>query len=137
MSVAYELAKRGKKVVIFDRGPIGKGMTSRTTAHLAAQCDDRFHEMIGRRGKRLATAWYDSQTASTYDSQTLSTLEQLRMLLGLSLPWLSLRTRWQSTQRPSGFTRIGGGYAVEDLARDLRKNFSPDLATKGRKNSEL
>ncbi len=64
MSVAYELAKRGKKVVVLDRGPIGKGMTSRTTAHLAAQCDDGFHEMNRRRGERSATAWYRSQAAS-------------------------------------------------------------------------
>ena len=47
MSVAYELAKAGKNVVILDRGPIGKGMTSRTTAHLTAQCDDGFHQLIG------------------------------------------------------------------------------------------
>jgi len=42
MSVAYELAKAGKSVVILDRGAIGKGMTARTTAHLTAQCDDGF-----------------------------------------------------------------------------------------------
>lgn len=64
MSVAYELVKAGKDVVILDRGPIGKGMTSRTTAHLTAQCDDGFHEMIGRRGEELARSWYDSQAAS-------------------------------------------------------------------------
>jgi glycine/D-amino acid oxidase-like deaminating enzyme/nitrite reductase/ring-hydroxylating ferredoxin subunit len=64
MSVAYELVKAGKDVVILDRGPIGKGMTSRTTAHLTAQCDDGFHEMIGRRGEELARSWYESQAAS-------------------------------------------------------------------------
>ena len=64
MSVAYELVKAGKDVVILDRGPIGKGMTSRTTAHLTAECDDGFHEMIGRRGEELARSWYESQAAS-------------------------------------------------------------------------
>jgi glycine/D-amino acid oxidase-like deaminating enzyme/nitrite reductase/ring-hydroxylating ferredoxin subunit len=64
MSVAYELAKNGKNVVVLDRGPIGKGMTSRTTAHLAADCDDGFHELIARRGKAIASAWYESQAAS-------------------------------------------------------------------------
>jgi hypothetical protein len=64
MSVAYELVKAGKDVVILDRGPIGKGMTSRTTSHLTAQCDDGFHEMIGRRGEQLARSWYESQAAS-------------------------------------------------------------------------
>ena len=56
MSVAYELAKAGKDVVIIDRGPIGKGMTSRTTAHLTAQCDDGFHQMISRRGEETGQA---------------------------------------------------------------------------------
>jgi glycine/D-amino acid oxidase-like deaminating enzyme/nitrite reductase/ring-hydroxylating ferredoxin subunit len=64
MSVAWELAKAGKDVVILDRGPIGKGMTSRTTAHLTAQCDDGFHQLIGRRGEDIAKSWYQSQAAS-------------------------------------------------------------------------
>jgi glycine/D-amino acid oxidase-like deaminating enzyme/nitrite reductase/ring-hydroxylating ferredoxin subunit len=64
MSVAWELAKAGKDVVVLDRGPIGKGMTSRTTAHLTAQCDDGFHQLIGRRGEEIAKAWYESQAAS-------------------------------------------------------------------------
>ena len=64
MSVAWELVKAGKDVVILDRGPIGKGMTSRTTAHLTAQCDDGFHQLIGRRGEDIAKSWYQSQAAS-------------------------------------------------------------------------
>ena len=63
MSVAYELAKAGKDVVVIDRGPIGKGMTSRTTAHLTAQCDDGFHQLISRRGEETAKLWYQSQAA--------------------------------------------------------------------------
>jgi glycine/D-amino acid oxidase-like deaminating enzyme/nitrite reductase/ring-hydroxylating ferredoxin subunit len=63
MSAAYELTKAGKQVVVIDRGPIGKGMTSRTTAHLSAQCDDGFHELIGRRGDEVARLWYQSQAA--------------------------------------------------------------------------
>jgi glycine/D-amino acid oxidase-like deaminating enzyme/nitrite reductase/ring-hydroxylating ferredoxin subunit len=64
MSVAWELVRAGKDVVILDRGPIGKGMTSRTTAHLTAQCDDGFHQLIGRRGEEIAKAWYQSQAMS-------------------------------------------------------------------------
>ena len=58
MSVAYELAKAGKDVVVIDRGPIGKGMTSRTTGHLTAQCDDGFDLLIERRGEDIAKLWY-------------------------------------------------------------------------------
>ena len=64
MSVAYELAKVGKKVVVLDRGPIGQGMTARTTAHLTAECDDGFDELISRRGEDLARLWYQSQAAA-------------------------------------------------------------------------
>jgi glycine/D-amino acid oxidase-like deaminating enzyme/nitrite reductase/ring-hydroxylating ferredoxin subunit len=63
MSVAFALAKAGKDVVVVDRGPIGKGMTSRTTAHLTAQCDDGFDKLIGRRGVDIAKLWYQSQAA--------------------------------------------------------------------------
>ena len=63
MSVAYELATAGKDVVVIDRGPIGKGMTSRTTAHLTAQCDDGFDKLISRRGEETAKLWYESQAA--------------------------------------------------------------------------
>ena len=63
MSIAYELAAAGKDVVVIDRGPIGKGMTSRTTAHLTAQCDDGFDKLIGRRGEETAKLWYESQAA--------------------------------------------------------------------------
>lgn len=64
LSIAYELAKAGKSVIVVDRGPIGKGMTSRTTAHLTAQCDDGFDKLIGRRGEDLAKLWYQSKAAS-------------------------------------------------------------------------
>lgn len=64
LSTAYELAKAGKAVVVVDRGPIGKGMTSRTTAHLTAQCDDGFEKLISRRGEEMAKAWFQSQAAS-------------------------------------------------------------------------
>jgi len=64
LSTAYELAEQGKSVIVVDRGPIGKGMTSRTTAHLTAQCDDGFDRLIARRGEDLAKLWYESQAAS-------------------------------------------------------------------------
>jgi glycine/D-amino acid oxidase-like deaminating enzyme/nitrite reductase/ring-hydroxylating ferredoxin subunit len=64
LSTAYELAKAGKRVIVVDRGPIGMGMTSRTTAHLTAQCDDGFDKLIARRGEPLAKLWFESQAAS-------------------------------------------------------------------------
>lgn len=64
LSTAYELAQRGKDVVILDRGPIGKGMTSRTTAHLVAISDDSFDSFVKLRGLDLAKLYYQSQSAA-------------------------------------------------------------------------
>ena len=57
MTTAYLLAREGKKVVVLDDGPIGGGMTGRTTAHLVNALDDRYFELErlhGEEGARLA-----------------------------------------------------------------------------------
>ncbi len=57
LSVGYLLAQAGKAVVVLDDGPIGGGMTARTTAHLTCALDDRFYELerlFGEAGSRLA-----------------------------------------------------------------------------------
>lgn len=64
LSTAYELAARGQAVVVLDRGPIGKGMTARTTAHLTSLCDDSFDSLISTRGLDVAKQFYESQQAS-------------------------------------------------------------------------
>jgi glycine/D-amino acid oxidase-like deaminating enzyme/nitrite reductase/ring-hydroxylating ferredoxin subunit len=64
LSTAYELAMRGHDVVVLDRGPIGKGMTSRTTAHLVSISDDSFDAFIKLRGERAAKLYYESQSAA-------------------------------------------------------------------------
>ena len=42
LSAAYELASRGRSVVVLDDGAIGSGESGRTTAHLATAVDDRY-----------------------------------------------------------------------------------------------
>src|ERR1044072_1557677 len=57
LTTAYLLAKECKAVIILDDGPIGGGMTARTTAHLTNALDDRFYELerlFGEEGERLA-----------------------------------------------------------------------------------
>lgn len=57
LTTAYMLAKEGKAVIVLDDGPIGGGMTARTTAHLTNALDDRFYELerlFGEKGSRLA-----------------------------------------------------------------------------------
>ena len=57
MTTAYLLAREGRSVVVLDDGPIGGGMTQRTTAHLVNALDDRYYELErlhGEDGARLA-----------------------------------------------------------------------------------
>src|SRR6267143_1193550 len=57
MTTAYFLARAGKTVIVVDDGPIGGGMTGRTTAHLVTALDDRYFELErlhGEEGARLA-----------------------------------------------------------------------------------
>src|SRR5258706_15768314 len=64
MTTAYLLAREGKSVVVLDDGPIGGGMTGRTTAHLVNALDDRYFELErlhGEEGARLAA---ESHTAA-------------------------------------------------------------------------
>ncbi len=63
LSTAYELMDRGLTVAVIDRGKIGRGMTSRTTAHLTNFCDEGSAELIGMRGEDIARLFVESQTA--------------------------------------------------------------------------
>jgi glycine/D-amino acid oxidase-like deaminating enzyme/nitrite reductase/ring-hydroxylating ferredoxin subunit len=57
LTTAYRLASEGRSVVVMDDGPIGRGETSRTTAHLTTALDDRYFELEmihGERGAQLA-----------------------------------------------------------------------------------
>jgi len=57
ISTAYLLTRKGKRVIVVSDSPLGGGMTSRTTAHLASAIDDRYHEierLHGEAGAKLA-----------------------------------------------------------------------------------
>lgn len=64
LSTAYELACEGRAVAVLDRGPIGGGMSSRTTAHLASELDDYYYELIDLRGLEESRAYHQSQVAA-------------------------------------------------------------------------
>ena len=45
LTTAYLLGKKGRQVVVIDDGPIGCGMSGRTTAHLSSALDDRYYNL--------------------------------------------------------------------------------------------
>ena len=77
LSVAYHLAREGKKVTVLDDGPIGGGETGRTTAHLTYAMDDRIaalEEVHGAEGVRLIV---ESHAAAINRYQQIAQLEDI------------------------------------------------------------
>lgn len=77
LSTAYCLSCEGKSVVVLDDGPIGGGMTERTTAHLSNVIDDGYVEierLHGEEGARLAA---ESHTAAISRIETIVTTERI------------------------------------------------------------
>lgn len=64
LSIAYELARAGKEVLVIDRGRPGRGQSARTTGHLAWQLDDYYHVLRRDRGDADAKAYYARVTAA-------------------------------------------------------------------------
>jgi glycine/D-amino acid oxidase-like deaminating enzyme/nitrite reductase/ring-hydroxylating ferredoxin subunit len=77
LSTAYELARSGKTVIVLDRGKIGGGMTSRTTAHLATEFDDYYHRHIAMRGIDEARGYFASQSAAIDRIESISRQEKI------------------------------------------------------------
>ena len=78
MSTAYVLAREGMSVVVLDDGPIGGGMTARTTAHLTNALDNRYFEierLHGKEGARVAAA---SHTAAINAIEAIVKREAIR-----------------------------------------------------------
>ncbi|MBA2685319.1 MAG: FAD-binding oxidoreductase, partial [Gemmatimonadaceae bacterium] len=59
LTTAYLLALEGQRVIVVDDGQIGSGESSRTTAHLSNEIDDRYVEVArvhGEENARIAAA---------------------------------------------------------------------------------
>lgn len=64
LTTAYMLAREGRSVVVLDDGPIGGGMTGRTTAHLTNAFDDRYLEIEKLHGVENSRLTAASHTAA-------------------------------------------------------------------------
>ena len=137
LSTAYELALRGQDVVVLDRGPIGKGMTARTTAHLVAICDDSFDSFISLRGKEAARLFYQSQSEAVNRIEAVQQEERIscnfRRLDGFLFPAIGSDPSVLSKELEAGRSigvvmeaARGVPFKGQDKTRCLRY---PDLAT--------
>jgi glycine/D-amino acid oxidase-like deaminating enzyme len=73
LSVAYLLAREGKRVVVLERGEIGHNNTGRTTAHLSNVIDDTYTWLEKVRGEDGARLAFESHSAA---------IEQIAAIVG-------------------------------------------------------
>ena len=94
LSTAYELAVAGQKVIVVDRGPIARGMTARTTAHLAPICDDGISSLAKLRGEEAARLYQESQAAAVDRIEKIAEEHEIlcdfRRLDGFLIPALDM-----------------------------------------------
>ncbi len=64
VSTAYLAARENRSVVLVDDGPVGGGMTSRTTAHVVNAIDDRYIDIEKSLGEEFARLTAESHTAA-------------------------------------------------------------------------
>ena len=64
LSVAYQLARVGRSVVVLEDGKIGSGETSRTTAHVSNAFDDRYALVERLHGEHAAQLVAESHTTA-------------------------------------------------------------------------
>lgn len=77
LTTAYLLAQEGRSVLVLDDGPIGGGMTGRTTAHLTNAFDDRFFEVEKLHGEEGARLTAESHTAAIHKVEEIVRKEQI------------------------------------------------------------
>lgn len=77
LTTAYLLALEGRRVVVLDDGPIGGGMTARTSAHLSNALDDRFSELERLFGAAKARLAAESHTAAIDRIEAIVTEEDI------------------------------------------------------------
>lgn len=77
LSVAYELAQRGRQVLVLDDGPIGGGETGRTTAHIATSFDDYYHEVERLHGTEAMRRLAHSFRAGVQRIESIVDTEQI------------------------------------------------------------
>jgi glycine/D-amino acid oxidase-like deaminating enzyme/nitrite reductase/ring-hydroxylating ferredoxin subunit len=77
LTTAYLLAHEGRSVVVLDDGPIGGGMTGRTTAHLTNAFDDRYVDVEKLHGEDGARLTARSHTAAIDKVEEIVRTEQI------------------------------------------------------------
>jgi glycine/D-amino acid oxidase-like deaminating enzyme/nitrite reductase/ring-hydroxylating ferredoxin subunit len=77
LSVAYGLARAGRRVVVLELDQIGSGESGRTTAHLTNAIDDRYATLEKARGQTEARLAAQSHTAAIHRIEETIRVEKI------------------------------------------------------------
>src|SRR5204862_6717227 len=72
VTTAYLAARDNRQVVLIDDGPVGGGMTGRTTAHLVNAIDDRYIDIEKFLGEECARLTAESHTAAIHCAEEIA-----------------------------------------------------------------
>jgi glycine/D-amino acid oxidase-like deaminating enzyme/nitrite reductase/ring-hydroxylating ferredoxin subunit len=64
ISIAYQMAKRGHKVMLIEAFKFGSGQTSRTTAHLTCQLEKQFIDLLKIHDEKLVRTLLDAHRSA-------------------------------------------------------------------------
>jgi len=103
LSVAFALARAGKRVVVVEKEQIGSGETGRTTGHLTNALDDRYLTLEKARGRESATI------AAAAHSAAIDFIEEAVTKEGIDCDFTRL----------DGFLFLGGDDKPELLDEEL------------------
>ncbi len=76
-TAAFLLATEGKSVIIVDDGPLSRGETERTTAHVTDVLDMRYHRLVSKHGVENARIIFQSYRAALDQIATIVRQEQI------------------------------------------------------------
>src|SRR5215212_8567859 len=77
LSVAYQLIRAGRTVIVLDDSQIGDGQTGRTSAHLASEWDDRYFDAERELGADAARKIYESHSRAIDEIEATAQRENI------------------------------------------------------------
>src|SRR6266699_820217 len=103
ITTAYLLTRENRSVVLIDDGPVGGGMTGRTTAHLVNALDDRYYELEKMLGEEFSRLCAESHTFAIDRIEAIVAEEKIDC----------------DFERLDGYLFLPPDGSIKDLKRDL------------------